>query len=62
MHKPPYATPTQDRPDHRATDATVTRRPYEAPAILEDLPLETYSLACSKADIVCDPTGTSITS
>lgn len=27
-----------------------TLLPYEAPRVIEDLPLETYSLACDRAD------------
>ncbi len=26
------------------------RAPYQSPRVLEDLPLETFSLACGKAD------------
>jgi hypothetical protein len=40
---------------------TNNRKPYEAPRVLEDLPLEAYSLACegpgSKADASCDENG-----
>ncbi|MBK6533383.1 MAG: hypothetical protein IPF99_28490 [Deltaproteobacteria bacterium] len=42
--------------------------PYEAPRVVEDLPLETYSLACgsgpgtAKSDSICAGDGLAITS
>ncbi len=36
------------------------RLPYEAPRVVEDLPLETYSLACTGTgakDLVCEEQG-----
>jgi hypothetical protein len=36
--------------------------PYEAPAVLEDLPLEAYSLACDKNPGPCEDEGGSGTS
>lgn len=37
---------------------SMEREPYEAPKVLEDLPLESMSLACnSKFDLSCDDGG-----
>ena len=56
------ADPSRPAPDAGSPLPSDARRLYEAPAILEDLPLETYSLACSKADVTCDPSGTTVQS
>lgn len=38
--------------------APTEREPYERPLVIEDLPLESKSLACnSKADLSCDDGG-----
>lgn len=39
------------------TPATPSTQPYEPPAVLEDLPLEAYSLACDKAPGPCEDFG-----
>ena len=41
------------------TTAHPAREPYEVPRVLEDLPLESFSLACDpgKADFQCEAEG-----
>lgn len=41
-------------PDNRAD--------YEAPAVIDDLPLESFSLACGKADNACEDEGLALAS
>ncbi|MEZ4407794.1 MAG: hypothetical protein R3A52_15170 [Polyangiales bacterium] len=38
------------------------RAAYEAPAVIEDLPLESFSLACGKADNACEDQGGALSS
>ncbi len=38
------------------------RAAYEAPAVIEDLPLESFSLACGKADNACEEEGGALSS
>ncbi len=50
----PTPTDTTAPSSDALTSAPVgTRRPYESPAVIEDLPLETYSLACVKDATTC---------
>ncbi len=39
-------------PHEAATPETSSPR-YEAPRVIEDLPLESFSLTCGKSDAVC---------